>query len=268
MNSFDGMVADGDKVDRAIAEISRGNAAEAKGLLLAVVRNTPSQYFHQTPTSDGGLVIRFWDQMEFVHYVNWKKPNRKIVWNVAVYPRAYFYLGFIAVANRDYQVAIGYLDKALELEPTNPKILLEKAHALMGLKRPADAIKIFEQVSTVGPFTSGADVAKGLRGRAFILIEQGMLDEAEAALIASLELDPSSENAKQELRYITRLRSGEMATIEPITIVTRAGQDLTVCVVCGDRIAQGRIVEKSGSPRLVCQSCDRKSKKKPWEFWR
>jgi tetratricopeptide (TPR) repeat protein len=263
-------VADGEKVDKAMAEISKGNFSAAKSLLLSVVRNTPSEYFHQTSNPDGSLVIRFWDQQEFIHYVNWKKPDRKIFWNVAAYPRAYFYLGFIGVAERDYQAALSYLDKALELEPTNPKIFIEKAQALLGMKRQVEALRLFEKISEIGPFTSGADVARALRGRGFALIELGKLDEAKAVLLKSLEFDPDSKVAKEELSYIAQLKGSAMAAKTSVRIdtVTTSGRDMTVCVVCGDKVTQGKIVDTKGTPGLVCEKCEKKASKKSWQFWK
>lgn len=270
MASNDIEVADGEKVDKAMGEISKGNYASAKSLLLTVVRNTPAEYFHQTVTSDGSLIIRFWDQQEFIHYVNWKKPDQKIFWNTAAYPRAYFYLGFIAVAERDYQAALSYLDKALELEPTNPKIVLEKAQALLGLKRQAEALRLFEKISAIGPFTSGADIARALRGRGFVLIELGRLDEAKAVLLKSLEFDPENKIAKEELSYIAQLKGSAMVakTSMKIDTVVTSGRDMTVCVVCGDKVTTGKIVDTKGTPGLVCEKCEKKATKKPWQFWK
>ena len=229
--------------------------------------NTPKEYSNQSTTEEGGLIIRFWDNAEFLHYVTWKEPTQNIIWNVSAYPRAFFYMGFIGVAERDYQSAIGYLDRAAALEPTNPKITLEKAQALMGLKRPSEALKLFEQVSTVGPFTSGAEVARGLRGKGFVLIELGRMAEAEDALNESLKLEPNSDVAKNELRYLAQLKSGGVKA--PLEIkVTTAGKNIALCVACGKKFEHGSIVVAMGSSGVICDSCKKKSTKKPWQFWK
>ncbi|MCX7164792.1 MAG: tetratricopeptide repeat protein [Rhodocyclales bacterium] len=267
MTSDDTNTADGEKVDKAVEAIAAGNLAAAKSLLLTVIKNSPEQYSHQTATQEGDLIIRFWDQQEFLHYVTWREPTQKIFWNVSVYPRAFFYLGFIGVAERDYPTAIGYLDKAAALEPTNPKITLEKAQALMGLKRTVEALKLFEQVSTIGPFVSGSDVARGLRGRGFILIELGRVAEAEEALNASLKLDPNSDVAKNELKYLANLKGG--GSHAPMKLkVTTSGKNLALCVICGEKFEHGSIVDSIGSSGVICDRCKNKSTKKPWQFWK
>ncbi len=46
----------------------------------------------------------------------------------------------------------------------------------------------------------------------FIFVEMKRLDDAENAYNASLKLDPNNLNAKNEVAYIAKLRSGGQAT--------------------------------------------------------
>src|SRR5665811_349356 len=101
---------DSENVAKAIQAIAAGDLPGAKQLLVSVIKNVPEKYAYQSATEDGGISMAFWDQQEFIHYVNWAKPTQKLYWFVSAYPRAFFYLGFIAVAERDYQTAIDYLD--------------------------------------------------------------------------------------------------------------------------------------------------------------
>ena len=259
--------ADSDKLDSAISAISTGDLAEAKRLLFSVIKNAPKEYSHQSTTEEGGLIIRFWDQAEFLQYVTWRKPTQDIICKVSVYPRAFFHLGFIGVAERDYESAIGYLDQAAALEPTNPKIALEKAQALMALKRSSEALKLFEQVSNVGPYTSEADVARGLRGKGFVLIEMGRMAEAEDVLNASLRLDPDSDLAKSELGYIAQLKSGGAKAPGEMK-VTLSGKNIELCDVCGKKFERGSVGVVMGRSGVICDSCNKKSTKKPWQFWK
>lgn len=258
---------DAGKVDSAMRAISESDFASAKRLLMSVIANAPMRYEHQSATNDGSLVIRFWDQQEFIHYVNWTKPDRQIFWHASAYPRAFFYLGFIAVGDRDYNTAIAWLDKAYALEPSNPKIALEKAQALMGLKRHAEALNLFKQASAVGPFTSGADAARGLRGQGFVLIELGRHEEAEDALKASLKLDPNSDMAKNELLYLARLKAGGPRATLQMSVVG-GDKKASLCAVCGKPYKSGSIVESIGTTSVICDKCKTKSEKKPWQFWK
>ena len=137
----------------------------------------------------------------------------------------------------------------------------------MGLKRTIEALKLFDQVSTIGPFTSGADVARGLRGKAFALIEQGRVDKAEEALNSSLKLEPNSDVAKNELRYLAQLKGGGAKA--PMKIgVTTDGKDLSRCSVCGQKFKQGTIGTAKGSSGVICDKCEKNSTKKAWQFWK
>lgn len=94
------------------------------------------------------------------------------------------------------------------LEPTNPKIKIEKAQALLRSGRHAAALQIYEQIVSVGPFVNQNNVATALRGKGYALVELGRLADAEQAFKASLELEPQSQVAHDELLYIARLRRG------------------------------------------------------------
>ena len=259
--------SDSQKVDQAIRAIGAHDFDTAKRILSLVIKNIPATYSHQTEADDGSLKIRFWDKAEFVHFVSWKKPTRSITWIGPAYPMALFYLGFIAVSERDYRTAIDYLDRGAELEPTNPKFKTEKAGALAALKQYPAALEIYNQISEVGPYVQGKDVARALRGKAFILIEMGRVTEGEDALKLSLSFEPDSKVALNELRYIAQLKNGgprESLT----TVVTKSGGDLMVCMICGKEVTNGTIVSMSDSERLVCEGCKSKSTKKAWQFWK
>ena len=53
---------------------------------------------------------------------------------------------------------------------------------------------------------------RGCRGRGYALTELGRLDDAEDAYKTSLNLDPDSNLAKSELRYIEGLKLGALRT--------------------------------------------------------
>jgi len=204
-------VADVAAVDEALEMLSQGGAREAVSRLVDIIKRTPEDYAHVTDTGEA-LSIEFWTQDEFVHYVTWGQANggieKQIVWTGNAYPRAHFYLGFVLVKDKQYERALAILEAGSQLQPTCPRFHLEIAHALGMLGRHKEAIERYDLVASEGPFTTLIDVGVARRGVGFVHIEAGDLDSAEASFLSSLEVDPDSENAKHELKYIEHLRAG------------------------------------------------------------
>jgi tetratricopeptide (TPR) repeat protein len=258
---------DADQVDKALGELQRGNIPRAKQILTAVIENTPSgtDYATQIEDEKGGLSIKFWSQNAFVHYVTHESPNRSISWIGCAYPRAFYYLGFIAVKERDFQTALEHLEQGATLEPTNPNFRLEKAHALIGLGQKQEALRLYEEMEPIGAFVSGHEVAVALRGKGFLLIEMDQLEDAQSAFHESLKLEPESEVALGELRYIAHLQSGGHKThLE--TVETRDGNG-NACGICQNEVKSGTAISYKGKPTLICERCYKKITKKWWQFW-
>jgi len=66
--------ADAKRVDEALSLIQQKSYSEAIQTLLSVVKNTPKVYRHTT-TVDDALYMRFWDQSEFVNFVQKDPPS-------------------------------------------------------------------------------------------------------------------------------------------------------------------------------------------------
>jgi tetratricopeptide (TPR) repeat protein len=261
--------ADAEQVDQAVEAIEAGDLDAAEALLLPLVARIPSDHRISWEEEDGTQCIRFWDQVAFLHYVTWQREQgeeRSVVWALNVYPRACFHLGYICVHRRQFGRALEYLERALRLEPGNPQVLCEKAQALAHLGRLPAALALFEQVREIGPLVNARDLALAHRGRGFVLIELQRLDEAEAAFQASLELEPDSRLAINELEYIAHLRQGGARA--GVEAVPSAGGDVTACAACGQQVDQGRVVSVDGRPVLICDRCHRKLTKRWWQFWR
>jgi tetratricopeptide (TPR) repeat protein len=160
------------------------------------------------------------------------------------------YMGFLCVKRRQFDQAIEFLDKGMRLEPTKPKFKLEKARALVHSGRREET---FALVNELGPHVISSDLAFAQRGRGFVLIELGQLDEAENAFKASLELEPQSEAAWGELQYIAHLREG--GAIAPAGMVSTTARDASKCVVCGNRFNKGMVASVDGMPTAVCKRC-------------
>jgi tetratricopeptide (TPR) repeat protein len=246
---------DADKVEEAVTAIQQGQLDRARRLLEEVKANTPSEYAFQYEEGDA-LVMKFWDQTEFVHYVTRHKDSikKRLVWRTSAYPRAHYYLGFLEVKAGNYARAVELLDAGERLEP-NPHFLLEKAQAyLRGFHDHQRAIACYEEVLEQGGEVSSLLRAVALRGKGFVLIEMDHLDEAEACFRASLHLDPSSQVARNELTYIARLRAGGRKA--PPEIVTTGGQKGPVpCSECGKEFTEGKVMNVGERLVYLCQSC-------------
>src|SRR5262249_8925546 len=147
---------------------------------------------------------------DFLDYVTWMQAAsqpRNLVWIKNAYPRAYYYLGYLHIELGQFDKAVEFLDQGLRLDPGNPKISNEKAQALVRLKRFPQALEIYEQVLARDGYVSQKDKAFSFRGKGFVLIELGDLDGAERAFRESLEYEPDSRMAAQELEYIQQLRA-------------------------------------------------------------
>jgi tetratricopeptide (TPR) repeat protein len=195
-------------VDQAVRFIQEREPEQARQLLLSVVSRAPAQYEQQFE-SGGKLHIKFWDMQEFLSWVAWMKdngPERDVVWVLSAYPRAYYYLGYLALEAGDFTGAIDFLDRGLSLEPGNAKLTCEKARALIRLKRHRDALALYTDVLTRTGFLSEPDRARALRGQGYVLIELGDLDAAEQSFRRSQDYEPDSPVANQELQSITQLR--------------------------------------------------------------
>ena len=259
---------DADRVDEALKALVTRDIKFAEPILLSVIENTPTGYSNSSENDDGSISIRFWDRHELVHYVTWQRQReigRDVQWIGNAYPRAQFYMGFLRVQNRQYAQAIEYLAQGQQLEPTNPKFKLEIAQALIHSGKREKALALYDEVQEIGPHVSGRDIAVARRGRGFILVEMGQLDKAEAAFNSSLEIEPSSEIALNELRHIEDLRRGGNATFGE-AIPTR-GLSLSHCATCGEKFKDGVAVSVKGMQTIICKTCEGKLRRKWWQFW-
>lgn len=116
-------------------------------------------------------------------------------------------MGYIYFANADYETAITFLDKGLILEPGQPNLLSEKAQCMIKLGRNQEALALFDQVLSQSGFVSPHKKAVALRGNGYVFIEEGDLDAAEKTFLESLEFEPDSMLAKNELEFIASQRN-------------------------------------------------------------
>jgi tetratricopeptide (TPR) repeat protein len=269
--------ADARKVDEAIDAIRAGQDETARRLLAEVVANTPTPYVYQYEEGDR-LAVKFWDMTEFVYFVTRMRQagtERGVVWQPSAYPRAHYYLAFLEVRAGNYEGALDLLDAGEKLEP-NAHFALERAQALLrGRRDRPGALACYQGVLDRGDEVPGPARAVALRGKGFVLIELGQLDEAERHFHESLRLDPDSEVAKNELRYIAQLRAGGRPA--PPEIVATGGQKgPPPCAVCGAEFKEGKVVNVEGRLLYLCPACHERvagekgpaAVRKWWQFWK
>lgn len=268
-SNFECETTDVKKVDAAMDALVEGAFDVAESLLLSVIANTPEEYFN-TREDDGEIAIKFWDQTSFLHYVMWTDAQtddtKRVIWIGNAYPRAHYYMGFLCVKRKEFDLAIEYLDKGQSLEPTNPGFHLEKAQALIHAGRKQEALPLYDHVTEMNAYISSRDLALAQRGRGFLLIELGDLDEAEMAFRFSLEIEPDSEVAINELQYIEDLRQGGSATSHGM--VQTNYKNYSHCADCGKPFEKGMLVSRNAAPTAICNRCHDKQTKKWWEFWK
>ena len=199
-----------DPVNTATSLIMDKNDEKTAELILKkVVANIPDNW---KPINEltNEIRIAFWHKQEFLAYIEYYKKTRKaknLIWVVPSYSRAFYYLSFIAVRRKEWNRALVYINKALELEEDHPVLLCEKAQIMnVGMNEKEEAYKIFMKAIAVRPWWISA---QAMRGAAVVLIDLKKLKEAEMWLQESLKIEPENKVAINEMKYIKQLRSGK-----------------------------------------------------------
>lgn len=146
--------------------------------------------------------------------------GKSAVQTANVYPDLALAVGSYYVETKQMQAAITALDKGLKLQPGEPGLVGEKGVALAALGRFGEAVAMYDAALATGQGDPML-LARLHRGRGVVLIDLKRLDEAEAALKTSLELQPNHPLALNELKYIAQIRGGTPIN-KPIGVVTAA----------------------------------------------
>ena len=202
--------ADAMKVDQALNHLNERDIPAAEALLRDVCSRCPENYQYDY-ISDKTRYIKFWAVMEFTEYVsNMSEEDKQqlLLWLPSAYPRACFYLAYILVDKRDLDGAMQWLKKGQSMEPGNPNILLEMGVVFAHMKRPQGSFNCYQEAFDL-PNLPNPKRAAVLRGMGIQLMDLNRLDEAEERLMESLELEPDNSAAKQELLYLSNLRTSK-----------------------------------------------------------
>ena len=84
------------------------------------------------------------------------------------------------------------------------------------LKRHEEAFECYVRAASARDWAPPSQIARALRGQGVQLVDLDRLDEAEDALRQSMELEPDSETAHNELGYIEDLRRKREAEREEV----------------------------------------------------
>ena len=196
----------------SIAEsmIKEGKRSDPENLLKDFISEIPPDW-KPIKVSDATINIAYWSTEEFIRHAPDFDPDgsKKIVlWVTPSYTKALYLLAFINVERKDWFSAMAFIDQALSLEPDHPLLICEKALILLHLGRHQESYDLFTIAAEIRPWAPLNQRARALRGAAVSLIDLNRLDEAETLLKKSLEIEPKSNVAMNELNYIQELRKG------------------------------------------------------------
>jgi len=196
----------------SIAEsmIQEGKRTDPENLLKDFVSELPPDW-KPIEVSDTTINIAYWSMEEFIIHSPHYDPDgsqKMVVWVTPSYSKAFYLLTFINVERKDWFKAMAFIDQAISLEPDHPLLLCEKALILSRLGRHQAAHDLFIIAAEIRPWAPLDQRARALRGAAVALIDLKRLDDAEALLKKSLEIEPENKMALNELDYIQVLRKG------------------------------------------------------------
>jgi len=120
---------------------------------------------------------------------------------------AYFLRGYALVELGRNGEARAALERAVQLAPREAHYRSELAELYARERNWNDALAAFDASATVAEKSTeqdrkNAELGRALRGKGFVLVELGRLDEAEAMYRRCLALDPADKKAMNELRYV------------------------------------------------------------------
>jgi tetratricopeptide (TPR) repeat protein len=132
------------------------------------------------------------------------RDDTPVEWLDIACAEAYHYQGYAQFDQKQYALALPYLEKAIALAPYFPEALNERAAALNQLGRLDEAVVTYRQVIALGEHVPESAYMAPLawRGIGWALVEKQDWAGARQAYEQSLVIDPGNELALSELEYI------------------------------------------------------------------
>jgi tetratricopeptide (TPR) repeat protein len=128
---------------------------------------------------------------------------------------AYYLRGYALIELGRNGEARASLERAVQMSPRNAHYRSELAELYSRDKNWNEALATFEASAKLAEESTPqehktTELGRALRGKGFVLVELGKLDEAEAMYRRCLALDPADTKAANELRYVqSRRQSGQ-----------------------------------------------------------
>jgi hypothetical protein len=156
---------------------------------------------------------------------------RGVTWVVPAVADLHFLAGFCANDRQDWTEAIRLLHKTATLKPLDPKLRGELVHALTSLRQFDEADREIEAALALRP--GRCTEARLLRSRGYALVERRKVVEAYRTYVRSLELDPTSDLARQELKLIVgMLQTAGSSDAKALSEVPLSGISTTTTGSC------------------------------------
>lgn len=126
--------------------------------------------------------------------------------------QAYFLKSYASLDLGRKDEANKWLNSALALSPANSGYNSELAHLNQLQMNWPEALALYkkaeEYANSFSPDTlKNFELLRAKRGIAYVLVEQGKLEEAKALYKECLAIDPNDEKSKGEIKYIQNLES-------------------------------------------------------------
>lgn len=127
-----------------------------------------------------------------------------------IWAQAYFLKGYASLDLGRQAEAMKWVNKALELSPANSGYNSELAHLYQLEMKWKESIELFKKAEEYANSTSpesvkNIELLRAKRGIAYVLVEQGNLEEAKKLYNECLAIDPNDEKSKNEMKYIQKL---------------------------------------------------------------
>lgn len=125
---------------------------------------------------------------------------------------AFYLKGYASLDLGRIEDAETFVKKAVELSYLNSMYLSELGHIYQVQRKWSDAAELYEQAEQAAEGFSpehlkNNELTRAMRGRGYILIELGKLDEAGEIYRKCLEIDENDKMALNELKYIESIRN-------------------------------------------------------------
>lgn len=202
------------KVDRALSLIDSGQIDAARQLLEQVTANSPQFYVYDFGTAQE-MCIKFWSLAEYLGYIAlMRQPGeqvtQEVLWLKSAYPRAYYYLAQMDIAEGNDDAATMHLYEAVLLEPDHPQVLVAVAEIAARRGDHAKSLEQYDRALGSRPYRAAPVMVQMLAGKAKQLVMLGRHVEAEQILAQSLEQRPGQALAVNVQQYAQTVEAGNV----------------------------------------------------------